>query len=71
VTKFELVKSMANHLGRLDIRIVPTETGDKIDRTLETVSPEKNAALWRGAGYATPPTVDQMVDEMIRSSSSL
>lgn len=71
VSKFELLNSMAQHLDRADLRIVPTETGDHIDRTLGTLEPQRNAELWRAAGYSSIPSVDQMVSEMIDWNSRL
>jgi dTDP-4-dehydrorhamnose reductase len=70
VTKFELVKSMASHLGRSDVKISPKDTGDSVDRTLGTIDSDKNSALWQGAGYSSPPTVNKMVEEMIKSTSN-
>jgi hypothetical protein len=35
----------------------------KVDRTLSTVNPELNKQLWSLAGFDTPPTVAQMVQE--------
>jgi dTDP-4-dehydrorhamnose reductase len=65
VSKFELVSSMARHLGRTDITVSPTKTGDGIDRTLQTIFPEKNKNLWKSAGFTELPTIDEMVAHMI------
>ena len=65
VTKFALVSAMVKHLGRSDIQVIATATGDQIDRTLKTESPEMNQKLWQGAGYSSPLSVDDMVSEMI------
>jgi dTDP-4-dehydrorhamnose reductase len=65
VSKFELVSSMATHLERPDITISPTKTGDDLDRTLQSVFPQKNQGFWQGAGYKEPPTIDEMVAQMI------
>jgi hypothetical protein len=68
-TKCELVTLIAKYLGRSDIKVNPTATGADIDRTLETGFPAKNRAFWLGAGYDSPPTIQQMVSEVIASES--
>jgi dTDP-4-dehydrorhamnose reductase len=65
VTKSELVGLIAKYLGRSDIKVNPTTTGANINRTLKTGFPAKNTALWRSAGYASPPSIEQMVSEVI------
>ena len=67
VSKFELVSSMAKHLGREDIRISPTDTGDGLDRTLVSDFPERNISFWKSAGFSALPTIDEMVAQMILS----
>ena len=64
-TKCELVTLIAKYLGRSDIKVNSTATGAKINRTLDTSNPVKNKALWRSAGYESPPTITQMVSELI------
>jgi dTDP-4-dehydrorhamnose reductase len=68
-TKCELVTLIAKYLGRLDIKVNPTATGANINRTLDTIFPAKNKAFWLGAGYYSPPTIEQMVSEVIASES--
>ena len=68
-TKCELVTLIAKCLGRFDIKVNPTATGADMDRTLETGFPAKNRAFWLGAGYDAPPTIEQMVSEVIASES--
>jgi dTDP-4-dehydrorhamnose reductase len=65
VTKSELVGLIAMCLGRSDIKIKPTATGANINRTLDTSNPAKNKTLWRSAGYESPPSISQMVSELI------
>jgi dTDP-4-dehydrorhamnose reductase len=69
VTKCELVSLIAKYLGRSDIKVNPTATGANINRTLGTNFPEKNKGFWRAAGYDAPPTIEQMVSEVIASES--
>jgi dTDP-4-dehydrorhamnose reductase len=69
VTKSELVSLIAKYLGRSDIKVNPTATGANINRTLGTSNPPKNKALWRSAGYESPPSISQMVAELIEWES--
>jgi dTDP-4-dehydrorhamnose reductase len=66
-TKCELVTLIAKHLGRSDIKVIPTETGANIDRTLGTNFPARNKGFWQAAGFDAPPTIEQMVSEVIAS----
>jgi dTDP-4-dehydrorhamnose reductase len=68
-TKCELVALIAKNLGRSDIEVIPTATGSNINRTLDTRNPAKNKTLWRSAGYESPPSIAQMVSEVIASES--
>ena len=64
VSKYELVSAIAKRANRFDIRITPKESGNPIDRTLETHNPEFNRAVWEAAGYKDTPSVWQMVQEL-------
>ncbi len=68
-TKCELVTLIAKYLGRSDIKVNPTATGANIDRTLGTNFPAKNKGIWQAAGFDAPPTIEQMVSEVIASES--
>jgi dTDP-4-dehydrorhamnose reductase len=68
-TKCELVTLIAKYFGRSDIKVNPTVTGVKINRTLDTSFPAKNRRFWQAAGYDAPPTIEQMVSEVIASES--
>jgi dTDP-4-dehydrorhamnose reductase len=69
VTKNQLVGLIAEYLGRSDIKVNPTATGANINRTLDTSNPAKNKALWLSAGYESPPSIAQMVSELITWSA--
>lgn len=62
--KDKLVQKIASVFGRDDIKIQPKASGNTVDRTLETASPDFNAAMWDAAGYKTPPTIEQMLEEI-------
>lgn len=64
VTKCELVTMIAQHSKRTDIQIIPGLAQEQIDRTLITNDPDFNGLLWSSAGYATPPTIGDLVAEI-------
>lgn len=64
LTKHDLLGAFADSYGRKDVRILPKEAGVVVNRTLTTRQPEVNKSLWQAAGYQTPPTVKQMVQEL-------
>lgn len=66
VTKHELLGLFAKWFGREDVEINPTEAGVVIDRTLSTSNDDLNRGLWAAAGYAEPPTVALMLEELAR-----
>ncbi len=64
VSKFELVKMIAEKAGRTDLTINPVETSNPVDRTLITNNPEMNLRLWSLAGYAQPPSIQEMINAL-------
>ncbi len=64
VTKAQMLHDFAAAYGRDDITIHDVEAKTVIDRTLDTQTPGANLALWQSAGYATPPTVSEMIREL-------
>ena len=65
VTKAELLRIFAKHYGRDgEVAVSDVEAPVAMDRSLETRHPEVNAAVWRSASYAQPPTIEQMVAEL-------
>ena len=63
VSKYELIKLMAQRLGRNDLEIIPTIT-ERVDRTLDTEYPYINRLLWDMAGYFYPPSIEHLIEEM-------
>ena len=63
VSKFELIKIIANEFGRSDLKILKSDAANFTDRTLSTIDPERNRILWEQAGYEKIPTVEQMIEE--------
>jgi len=69
VTKFELLGMFARAFDhRIDIR--PVEQKRRVDRRLETLDQVTNAALWRVAGYDSPPRIEEMVQALAESGVS-
>lgn len=64
VTKADLLEDIARAYGRDDIRIERMDAPSRVDRTLRTEHPDALRALWAATGYATPPSVAQMVAEL-------
>lgn len=64
VPKNELVAKIASVFGREDIKILPKASGKTIDRTLETADEAFNLEIWNAAGYQTPPSIEQMLEEI-------
>jgi dTDP-4-dehydrorhamnose reductase len=64
VTKAQMLHDFAKAYNRSDITIRDAEAKTVIDRTLSTTAPDANIALWRAAGYSTPPTVTDMILEL-------
>lgn len=63
LSKFELLKVIAKNAGRNDLAISEFHSGRSVDRRLMTQHPEYNQQLWVGAGYASIPNVEEMVEE--------
>lgn len=63
VSKFDLIKIIANEFGRSDLKILKSEAANFTDRTLSTTDPKRNRILWEQAGYKEIPTIEQMIEE--------
>ena len=59
-----MLEQFARCFNRADLIINPTEAGVLIDRTLGTNDELLNDKLWRAAGYESPPSVPQMIEEL-------
>jgi len=63
VSKYRLLRLFREYF-RPDITVEPVKTPDAVNRTLATIYPEVNQALWEAAGYLEPPTIDMMVGDL-------
>ncbi len=64
VTKAELVRLIADHLGRRDIKVTLGNGPHSIDRTLSSEHKQYNRLVWFHAGYPDVPTIAQLVGEI-------
>jgi len=64
ITKANLLRSFAKEFNRSDITVADVEAPKVIDRTLATEDEALNLSIWQSAGYDSPPTVEQMVEEL-------
>ena len=63
VSKYQLIKTIAEIFGRSDLAIIEFQTDTRVDRSLDTENVPRNLQLWEGAGYSTPPTIEDMIKE--------
>ena len=63
VSKFELIKMIAELSGRIDLSITEMASENAIDRTLTTNYGEINREFWLSAGYEATPTIRIMLEE--------
>jgi dTDP-4-dehydrorhamnose reductase len=61
ITKYELLGVIAKSFNRTDLCIEPFSEINEINRTLSSIFPDENSALWSHAGYVEPPTISEMV----------
>jgi dTDP-4-dehydrorhamnose reductase len=64
VTKFQLLKIIADLNRREDLKIVPVAHNMTINRTLTSINPHKNQLLWSNIGYKNVPSITDLVREM-------
>jgi dTDP-4-dehydrorhamnose reductase len=69
VSKFELLKILAEVYRRNDIEISEFEAEIGVNRTLATLFPHKNEQLWLNAGYTQVPSIVELVQEYAEWSS--
>jgi len=63
ITKANLLNVFRNVYNRADIEVTDTLADVSVDRTLRTLNSDTNNFLWELAGYKTPPTIKQMIEE--------
>lgn len=64
LTKSELVKMELSFLGRTDVIVRETETGDNVDRSLATLNRELNQEFFSLAGFRGVPTIREMMEQL-------
>lgn len=68
VSKAELLRILAEAYKK-DIPVTDTEDSEGVMRTLSTNNPDMNLRLWKAAGYSSPPTIKDMVEELAQLKS--
>ena len=64
ISKADLIRLCISAFGRNDLTLEAHPAAVPLDRTLQTVYPEINEALWAAAGHPVPPTIATMVEEL-------
>jgi dTDP-4-dehydrorhamnose reductase len=64
VSKYELLKILAEKFNRKDITIGCFRANTKVNRSLSTIHKRICLNLWRDMGYKHPPTIERMVEEL-------
>lgn len=64
ISKYDLLKVCAKFFNREDISIKKTTPTSAINRILSTLNPDINREIWKLAGYDSPPSIKQMVEEI-------
>jgi dTDP-4-dehydrorhamnose reductase len=67
LSKYDLLQLFKEHIPRSDIEIEQVASGRGVNRTIQTVSPDRNLELWAVAGYPTTPHVEELVVELVSS----
>jgi dTDP-4-dehydrorhamnose reductase len=63
LSKFELIKLIAEYVPQSNLRIREVETSISVDRSLSTMNEPANKALWVNAGYDQVPSIQDMLRE--------
>ena len=63
ITKDNLLKSILENEGKLDVIVNPIESTTQINRTLSTQNQNLNEKLWLSAGYQGIPTIEYLIKE--------
>jgi dTDP-4-dehydrorhamnose reductase len=61
VTKFELLKLITKYNSRSDLKISPNANRRTQDLRLATDYEDSNILLWRGIGFSSAPTIEEML----------
>lgn len=63
ITKSELLVEIAKKYNRTDLEILEIDSDSAADRTLSTIFPGENSNFWACAGYESPPTISEMIED--------
>lgn len=65
VSKYELLQQILARCNRTDVRVIPTESGTAIDRTLASMYARRNLELWANTSYSKAPTIAEMIGDVV------
>jgi len=71
LSKFELLRLFAKSLGLNPSAVAPVQATDPVNRVLITEDQEASDALWKLAGYARTPSIDELCQEFIDADRKL
>lgn len=63
VSKYELIRIIANEFRRPDLDIQEFKADIAINRSLVTVNPARNLQMWQAGGYNKVPSIQEMVSQ--------
>jgi dTDP-4-dehydrorhamnose reductase len=63
ITKDNLLKSILENEGKLDVKVNPIESSIHVNRTLSTQNQNINKKIWLSAGYQDVPTIEYLIKE--------
>jgi len=64
LSKFDLIRMELEMLGRDDVILQETVTGNDVDRTLATEKPERNERVFTLGGFTAIPTIREMMEQL-------
>ena len=71
VSKFELLELFAKSLELKPSAVSPVQANDSVNRILVTENQNASDVLWKLAGYATAPSIDELCQEFIAADRKL
>ena len=68
VSKYELIRYIANVFGRSDLKIKEFTAEKSVDRSLITLNPSLNLQMWKAGGYTDLQSIEEMVSRYAKWS---
>jgi dTDP-4-dehydrorhamnose reductase len=67
LSKYDLLQLFKEQLPRPEIEVEPVAHSRGVNRTIQTLSPDRNLELWAVAGYLNVPSIEELVVELVSS----